>query len=451
MRFLICLLAMSLMLAATGCEPSGGPDAQNRARLEAALKDFQAANAGYIPQRDQQPGLTLTRYRIEQLSAVRSELQDLSRNGSNSTKAQALRLLSEIEASEARLLSVQGATAFANMAVEAVQTVGLIDTAEIAKARVGLMGNDQDQAAEAMIKLADEFEQKARQAGQQAATTERERDRLAAERERVRKVYEESIAEQVELTNQSGIATGDEKYALLERAAEASHRANLATTETERFDSQVFAVETQAARARAEQRGYTETAKALRVRAADTQKLESEREAAEKASVQIARDAVDRLLAAGSAVVERYENEVSPQLINAVTKAQKAVDHLQQARRLAGRDQQQAIDFEILAKQAELVHAVSVRVQTLASFRSMLDPVQAALARAGQPDQDVAAAIQAIDERTATALDEIKPSLDDASELGTQLAERFAEDTLEGRRLRRQIARIEGYAGRLGS
>lgn len=449
MRFSTCLFVSSLALATLGCDPTGTPDAESRARLQETIKAFEDANSGFVPT-DAQGQPRLSEYRTTQLAALRTDLQNLSSSGPQDVRSHAFRLLSDIETSESLLLAMRGEAAFASLSVEAVQAIGLVDTVGTSTTRTGLMDVDESAAAAAMREEAEKLGQSAEKASQQAATFRRERDRLAAERERVRTVYEQSVAEQVELKNQAALKSGEEKYALLERAAEAEKRANLATTQTERFDTQIFSVETKLATAEAERRGFAETAAALRDRAQKTSAANENRAQALRVSEQIATDARDRLIASASAVIEKFDETVDPQLVNAMAKAEKAVDHLRQARNLADRSMRGALDHEVLVKLMEQLHTATSRVQTLSAYRALLSPIQDELNRLGMSDQVVSQAMGRIDTAIATAIDQVRPSMDEATELSGRLAEGSDASTLEGRRIQRQVARIEAYVNKLG-
>ncbi|MEQ9461923.1 MAG: hypothetical protein RIG82_13325 [Phycisphaeraceae bacterium] len=450
MRISTSLLLTTLLLAVPACDPAGGADATSRNQLAAAIQLFEQANIGFIPQQDQRPGLSLKDYRIEKLTAARTELSELANSASDTTRARALRLLADIDAAQARLLSDQATTRFAEIAVQGVQAAGMVDIAEKAVLRIGILKDSQASTAESMANEAAELEQKARAASQEVEAHRRERDRLAAERERVRRVYEESVATQVELINRSGPAIGDEKYELLDQAARAEVRASLATSETEKFDSQIFAVETEMGRAQAMQAGYAETAKGLRERAAATQAADQSRAEAFVVAQRQAADAAERLLAAGASFAQAYDERVEPQLVNALESAEKAVANLNQARRLASRDEGQAIDIELLGKRAELAHAALIRANVLEDFGNLLRPVQESLTRLGNGDQAVSAAIAAAQEKLAETKESVAEAIQQALEQGDQLAQRYAEDTQEGRLVRRQIERLRTYAQNLG-
>jgi hypothetical protein len=450
LRTFTSLILTSLLLAVPACEPAGGADARSRAQLAEAVSIFEEANTGFIPQQDQRPGLTLKDYRIAKLTEARSELTELARSATDATRARALRLLADIDAAQARLLTDQATTRFAEIAVQGVQATGMIDVAEHAATRTGLLRDSQASSAEAMTQEAAEFERQAREAAQRVETLRRERDRLAAERERVRKVYEESVATQVDLINRSGPAEGDRKYELLDQAARAEVRASLATSETERFDSQIFAVESQIGRAEAIRQGFAETASMLRDRAAATREADAARADALGVARGQAEDAVDQLLAAGASFAEAYDERVEGQLVNAVDAARDAVESLNQARRLASRDETQAIDLELLAKRAELAHAGSIRAHVLRDYINLLAPIQAALERLGRADQAVAAAIAQAQTRLSEVVTSAGESVQQAIEQGQQLAERYSEETQEGRLVRRQSERLQGYAETLG-
>ncbi|WP_428389509.1 hypothetical protein [Mucisphaera sp.] len=450
MRPATCLLLSSVLILATGCDPAGGPGGEARQQIDEVLVLFEQANAGFIPQNEQQPGLALKDYRLEKLFEARTQLTTLTREGTEDTRARALRLLSDIEAARARLLVTQATATFADIGPQGVQALGLIDAAEKAASRIGLHSESLAQAADDMDAQAAEFEQQAQQVSAELATHQRERDRLSAERERVRSVYETAIANQVDLINRSSLVQGDDRYELLEEAARSERRASLATTETERFDSQIFTVETRLGQAQAKLRGLNETAAALRQRAAATRETESARQTALALARQQAVDAVDQLLAAGSTFTEAYETTVESQLATAIEAADEALGHVNQSRRLADRDAATAIDFERVAKGTERAHTAAIRVSTLSDYADILAPINDALARLGQTDQPVAAALATAAERIQTTTDNAAEPLQATIDLANQLAERFDETTREGRLIRRQIARLEAYVDQLG-
>lgn len=423
----LCLAALiAALLFAPGCDQQTAQYNTAQEQLDRALELYAAAQQGYAPVSNGQPG-SLQAYRQAQMASAIDELQNVINTGSPQQKATAARLLADIHLSAARYATRDALAEYAALAARTPVLEASLQAAERASAQVQRSDVDYDEALARLAGDVNTLDQQRSELSQQAQTLLGQIDQHRAAQTEQRTIAQQQMAQAQAAGQQAFIATGDKQAEYQQAADAAERRAGEASAAAEKRQVQIDLLQRRLDVVNRQLETIQSQIANLQQQTEQTRRLQADTDRAVTAANEQMQQQARELSGEFEALSAIYNQTVMPTLSNAADRAASAVDLLAGA---AAQDK--------LSARLDQVHVNTERAIVAGSWSAVLDMVATIAEQAGLPDakryreaQQQAAtqrarAVEAAQEAIGAAR-ELVDSLGDAASVQAAQLDRYAQ------------------------
>jgi chromosome segregation ATPase len=435
----VTLVGLMLTLAFVGCDRQAQKFARMQTVLDEAMAVIADAESGSIPA-DTKPyaeGIEINppkleeikrhssygEYRQSRLDDAVGDLQTVASSGSPTQKAVALRMLAAIDTAAARDRARQATQASADLTAEAsANLVELLAVIERTDAAGNVLEQNDAELVEELNKELASLTERRDALADQVKALNAERDTALSKEKAQRELSAKKVAEAQAYASQAFEAEGDRKYELLDKESAAKREAAQASiaADAQEQAAEALAVELKPLEQRLSLLNETiESVKAKRDTAAQRQEdtntshelLASDRD-----------KAFEELVKRFERLTSAYDESVAGVFDQAQSRAESAVDRLEQAENLLRGGDREGLEVDRLTALGDLADIHARRAVAASSMAKLTKSLIDGLGRTGVPEQSpLPAALERFDQARAAQIEAARAAVGDAEALANSI------------------------------